>query len=86
MRDGLGHLVESLLDIAGNDEDVAGIAKIELLENIDATVEPVAVVERGDAPHRLRSEPRSRTVGGGRSKGAPTKAASKLPILRMSSQ
>ena len=65
MRHGLGHLVEGLLDIAGDDEDVAGVAKIELLVDIDAAVEPIAVVKRRDAPHRLRAEARARPVGGG---------------------
>src|SRR4029450_8794180 len=68
-------------DIAGNDEDVAGIAKIELLENIDAAVEPVAVVERGDAPHRLRPEPRSRTIGGGRVEGRTDKGRFEIADL-----
>jgi hypothetical protein len=65
MRHSLGHLVEGLLDVAWDDEDVASVAEIELLEDVDAAVEPVAVVERGDAPHRLRAEARAWPVGGG---------------------
>ena len=65
MRDGLGDLVEGLLDIAGNDEDVAGVAKIELLIDVDAAVEPIAVIERRDAPHRLRAKAGAGAVGGG---------------------
>ena len=63
VRHSLGHLVEGLLDIAGDDEDVAGVAEIELFVNIDAAIEPISVIERGDAPHRLRAEARSRPVG-----------------------
>ena len=63
MRHRLGHLVEGLLDIAGDDEDVAGVAEIELLVDVDAAVEPISVIERRDAPHRLRAEARARPVG-----------------------
>src|SRR6185437_6859104 len=37
-----------------------------LLVDVDAAVEPIAVVERRDAPHRLRAEARARPVGGRR--------------------
>ena len=73
----LRHLVEGLFDVAGNDKDVARVAEIELLVDIDAAVKPVAVVERRDAAHGLRRQtacPAGRSCA--ESNGAPTKAAS----------
>jgi hypothetical protein len=64
VRDRLGDLVESLLDVAGNHEDVADVAEIELLVDVDRAIDRIAVIERGDAPHRLRSEARARPEGG----------------------
>src|SRR5262249_54282522 len=69
VRDGLGHLVEGLLDVAGDDEDVPGVAQIELLVDVDRAVDRVAVVERGDAAHALGSEAGARAIGRGRGEG-----------------
>src|SRR6266851_10246661 len=62
MRDRLGHLIEGLLDVAGDDEDVADVAEIELLVEIDAAIDGIAVIERGNPPHRLRAETRARPI------------------------
>src|SRR4029077_1181721 len=64
MRHSLRHLVEGLLDIAWDDEDVASVAEIELLVDVDAAVEPIAVVKCRDATHRLRAESCAWPVGG----------------------
>ena len=45
VRDGLRHLIEGFFDVARNDENVARIAEVELLVDVDAAVEPIAVVE-----------------------------------------
>jgi hypothetical protein len=66
MGNRLGDLVEGLFDVAGDDENVAGIAQVEFLVDVDAAVEPVAVIERRDAPHRLRSKARSGPISGRR--------------------
>src|SRR5258708_6968284 len=63
MRDRLGHLIEGLLDVAGDDEDVADVAEIELLVEIDTAVDRIAVVKRGNAPDRLRTETGARPIG-----------------------
>src|SRR5689334_1684123 len=73
MRDRLGHLIESLLDVARNDEDVACVAEVEFFVNIDPSVEPITVVESRDAAHSLRTEARSRPVGCGRVEGSAHK-------------
>jgi hypothetical protein len=66
MRHRFGHLIEGLLDIAGYNENVSGIAEIELLEEVHPSVEPVSVVESRNAAYRLGAETRSRPVRGGR--------------------
>ena len=50
--------------LPGNDEHVARVAQLELLEQVDALVHRVAVVQGGDAAHRLRPEARARPIGG----------------------
>ena len=52
----LGDLIEGLFDVAGNDENIAGIAQIQFLVRVDAAIKPIAVIESRDAPNRLRSE------------------------------
>ena len=54
VRDRLRHLIERLFDVAGDHEDVADIAEIELLVEVDGAIDGVAVIERGDGPHRGR--------------------------------
>src|SRR5262245_46458334 len=75
VRHGFGYLVEGLLDIAGYDEDVARVAEVELLVDINAAVEPIAVIECGDAPYRLGAEARAGAVGRCRIEGGADKGS-----------
>ena len=57
-------LIERLLDVRRDHEDVAGVAEVQLLDEVDAHVGVVAVVQRGDPPDRLRPEPAAGAIGG----------------------
>jgi hypothetical protein len=63
VRDGLGDLVEGLLDVSRDDENIACVAEVEFLIKVHTPVEPIAVVKCGDAAHGLRPEARARPVG-----------------------
>src|SRR5690348_10312373 len=49
MRDGLRHLIEGLLDIAGDDKNIAGVTQIQLFVDVHPAVEPVSVIESRNA-------------------------------------
>ncbi len=64
VRDGLGDLVERLLDVAGDGEDVAQIGDRDGLAQVDAQLEAVGPVQGGDLADALRAEAGARAVGG----------------------
>jgi hypothetical protein len=64
VRHGLGDLVERLLDVAGDREDVAEVGDGDRLAQVDAQLEAVRAVERGDLADALGAEPGARPVGG----------------------
>src|SRR5262245_151482 len=75
VRHGLGYLVEGLLDIAGYDEDVARVAEVELIVDINAAVEPMRMREWRGAPHRRGAEARAGAVGRCRIEGGADKGS-----------
>lgn len=66
VRYGLGDLIESLFDVARNDKDVAGIAEVQLLVDVNAAIEPVTVIESGDPPNGLGPKPGAWSISGRR--------------------
>ena len=64
VRHGLGDLIERLLDVAGDREDVAQIGDGDRLTQVDAQLEAVRPVKRGDLADALRAEAGARAVGG----------------------
>ena len=64
MRHGLGDLIERLLDVAGDREDVAKVGDGDRLTQVDAQLEAVRPVKRGDLADALRAEAGARAVGG----------------------
>src|SRR5581483_12464972 len=64
MPDRLGNLVEGLFDIARDGEYVTEVANSDRLAQVDAELEAVRSVERGDLADALRAEAGSRAVGG----------------------
>jgi hypothetical protein len=75
------NLIERLFDIARDDKDVSGIAKIEFFVNIDTAVEPIPIIKCRDAPHSLRAEPCSRPVCRGGVEGCADKCCFELRDL-----
>ena len=63
MRTGTTDLIEALFDIAGNGEDIAGIAQRHLFAQIDSHFIVVGRVERRNLAQALRPETRPRTIG-----------------------
>ena len=64
VRDGLGDLVERLLDVARDGEDVAQVGDGDRLAQVDAQLEAVRAVQRGDLADALWAEPGAGAVGG----------------------
>jgi hypothetical protein len=64
MRHRAADLVEGLLDVAGDREDVARVAKAHLFAQVHPDLVVVRGVERGDLAHPLRSEAGAGAVGG----------------------
>ena len=64
VTDGLADLVEGLLDVRRDGEDVADVADGDRLAQVDAELERVRTVERGDLADALGTEARARAVRG----------------------
>src|SRR5215212_2134365 len=63
VADGFVDLIEGLFDVGGDHRDVTDVDHVERFPDIDAHLEVVAAVERGDRPDGPRPEARSRTIG-----------------------
>ena len=64
MPDRLGDLVERLLDVARDGEDVAKVSDGDRFPQVDAELETVRPIQRGDLADALGTETGSRPVGG----------------------
>ena len=58
-------LTERLFDVPRDNENVAGIAEVEFLIEVNASVKPVTIIECGDTANCLRTKTCARPISRG---------------------